>query len=85
MQRESCNPFVDYGVKVGNKTYGVENHGKVTDSATLKNLNKLNTNNGSTFLYNGEAYAKSGDGYYLIGAKMFGGKDYESLKKALQK
>ena len=75
----------NFKVKVGDKTYGVENHGKVTDSSTLKELNKLNTNNGTTFLYNGEAYAKSGDGYYLIGAKMFGGKDYENLKKALQK
>ena len=75
----------NFTVKVGGKTYGVENHGKVTDSTTLKSLNKLNTSNGSTFLYNGDAYVKSGDGYYLIGAKMFGGKDYEALKKALQK
>ena len=75
----------NFTVTVGGKTYGVENHGKVTNNTTLKNLNKLNTSNGSTFLYNGDAYVKSGDGYYLIGAKAFGGKDYEALKKALQK
>ena len=75
----------NFTVTVGSKTYGVENHGKVTNSTTLKNLNKLNISNGTSFVYNGEAYVKSGDGYYQIGAKLFGGSDYEALKKALQK
>lgn len=75
----------NFTVTVGKTSYGVENHGKVTDSTTLKSLNKLNTTNGAAFLYDGEAYVKSSGSYYKIGAKAFGGKDYEALKKALQK
>ena len=75
----------NFTVKVGDKTYGVENHGKVTDNTTLKALNKLNTQNDNAFLYNGDVYVKSGGGYYKVGAKLFGSKNYESLRKALQK
>lgn len=75
----------NFTVKVGGTNYGVENHGKVTDSKTIKSLNNINTGNSSVFLYNGTAYAKYADTYYEIGAKMFGGKDYEGLIKALQK
>ena len=75
----------NFFVKVGTTSYGVENHGKVTDSTLLNSLNKLNTRDDTAFLHNGDVYVKSGGGYYEIGAKAFGGKKYEELRKALQK
>ena len=75
----------NFKVKVNGTNYIAENHGKVTDDKTLKNLKKLNVKNDSAFLYNGDAYVLHSGGYYKIGAGLWTGGDYEDLISALGK
>lgn len=75
----------NFKVKVNGTNYTAENHGKVTDEKTLKNLKKLNVKNDSAFLYNGDAYVLHSGGYYKIGARLWAGGDYENLISALGK
>lgn len=78
----------NFDVKVGDESYRVENHGKVTDSDTIKELNKKSVENNSAFIHDGEAYVKYGDEYYKIGATSVFGvntKGYQNLLGALQK
>lgn len=75
----------NFKVKVNGTNYTAENHGKVTDDKTLKNLKKLNVKNDSAFLYNGDAYVLHSGGYYKIGARFLAGGDYEDLISALGK
>lgn len=70
---DSANQFtVDEGenfdVKVGDETYRVENHGKVDDKDTLKELKKYDVKNGQVFIYNGDPYVYYGGAYYKAGA-----------------
>ena len=74
----------NFQVTVNGKTYGVENHGKVTDEATVTKLDQKGIKNGQAFTYNGDAYVKYADGYFKIGAMAFGSKEHQNLLKALQ-
>ena len=58
----------NFDVNVNGTNCRVENHGKVTDEATVNKLNKLGVANNKAFVYNGEGYVKYGDGFYKIGA-----------------
>ena len=76
-------------VTTGDKSYRVENKGKVDDSDTIDKLNKVGVTDGEVFLYNGEAYVKYAGGYFKVGAtnRLFnmGETDgYQNLLKALQ-
>lgn len=74
----------NFEVKVGEETFGVENHGPVTDIETVKKLNEIGISEGNAFVYDGQAYIRNnGGGYFKIGAKMGKNDDYNALKKAL--
>ena len=75
----------NFNVKVGETYYGVENKGKVKDSDTIKELNDYVVNSGSAFVHNGDVYVKQEGAFYKVGAMMFGGEAYKSLKNALLK
>ena len=75
----------NFSVTVGNKSYEVENHGKVSDSSTIKALGKLNAKEETAFVYNGAAYVKYGGNYYKIGAQAWKGEQQSKLITALSK
>ncbi len=78
----------NFDITYGGETFRVENHGKVTDSDTLKELKKTNVNNGSAFTYNGDVYVKQGDAYYSVGATnilLWKTNGYQNLLDKMQK
>lgn len=76
----------NFDVYVDGEPYRVENHGKVTNTKTVENLDKEGASDKSIFLYNGNAYVKWSNNYYKVGATSIIGiktKGYENLVKAL--
>lgn len=77
----------NFDVTVRGKDYRVENHGKVTDEKTTKQLDKVSKGDGKAFIYNDNAYVEHGGSYYKIGATSIFGintKGYQNLLKALK-
>ena len=73
----------NFEISIGGNTYKVENHGKADDD-TKKELDKIDVEDGSAFTYNGEIYVKYAGGYYLVGARAFGGGSYNDALAALK-
>lgn len=56
----------NFTITLGDKSYKVENKGKVSDSATIKKLANA-TSYGNIKIYNGNAYLLQGNSYYKLG------------------
>ena len=56
----------NFDVVIGDKSYRVENKGKVTDGTVKDKLNNA-TSYGDIRIYDGDAYIKSGNEYYKLG------------------
>lgn len=56
----------NFEITIGDKSYTVENQGKVAD-ATTKEALKKQTPNGNIIVYNNTAYLKNGEDFYEIG------------------
>ena len=57
----------NFKVTIGDKTYKVENEGKVTSTKTKESIKKGKTYGNITIADNGHAYIKEGNDYYRIG------------------
>ena len=73
----------NFEITVGDKTYKVENHGKVDDK-TKEQLDKLKVDDEAAFTYNGEVYVKYAGGYYKVGARALSGNAYNNVLAALK-
>lgn len=78
----------NFTVTVGDKSYKVENKGKVDDVDTVNRLNRVNATNNQIINLGGNLYIKHAGGYYEIGATngLFGWgetKGYSNLLGAL--
>ncbi len=58
----------NFKVKVGDKTYKVENKGKVDDTEIINRLNRVSATNNQIINLDGNLYIKHSGGYYEIGA-----------------
>lgn len=65
----------NFKITVNNKTYKVENEGRVTDENIIKVLNKTSTGKDAVLTYNGDTYVKQNGGYYKVGAREFLGQE----------
>lgn len=73
----------NFEITVGDKTYKVENHGKVDDK-TKEQLDKLKVDDEAAFTYNGEVYVKYAGGYYKVGARALSGNAYHNVLATLK-
>lgn len=58
----------NFDVTYEGETYRVENKGKVETASKIQSLNKINADEKSVFVYEGDAYVKSGGNYYKLGS-----------------
>lgn len=74
----------NFTISLGDKSYTVENKGKVSSAATIKKLANA-TSYGDIKVLDGTAYYVKGNSYYKLGAVALWGKnDYSQLLSALQ-
>jgi hypothetical protein len=75
----------NFDIVVNGKSYGVENHGKVTNDKTLKKLEKYDVSNNNAFVHDGTIYVKKKGEYYKVGAYWTGGDNLAKAVEALSK
>lgn len=76
----------NFDVEVGGQKYRVENQGKVTNTTTKTNLDKISADDGQVVSHNGKMYVKKDSDYYEIGSTEFlfwSTKGYKDLYNAL--
>ena len=81
----------NFKITIGDKTYKVENDGKVEDENVKGALEKVQTSSdNSVITYDGDIYVKSGNDYYIVGSRNIIGEwgttsnALDELKKSLK-
>lgn len=74
----------NFTITLGDKTYEVQNDGKVDDKKTINALASTKTSYGNIKIYNGNAYVLNGNNYYKIEGRTFSKSGYNDFMLALQ-
>ena len=74
----------NFTITLGDKTYEVQNDGKVDDKKTIDALAETKTSYGNIKIYNGNAYVLQGNSYYKVEGRTFSKSGYNDFMLALQ-